>query len=402
MHRVILHSDLNNFFASVELLDRPDLRDKPVAVCGDAKMRHGIILAKNDVAKKFGVQTAETIWQAQRKCPNLILLSGQYDKYSYWSKRVNALYYEYTNLVEPFGVDESWMDITGSLALFQKDGLQIAQEIRQRIKMEFGLTVSIGVSFNKVFAKLGSDLKKPDAVSVISPENFKQVVWPLPADTLLFVGKATAARLKKFGIYTIGDVAQLDEGAAAQLLGKQGPMLCRHANGKDDACVAPAGYRPPPKSVGNGKTFSRDLVGEQEMKSAIFMLSDRVAARLRRHHMKCNGVQLSIRTPQFHDESHRIKCMVPTDLGREIAEMACVAMRQCWNFSHPVRAITVTAISLVHADDAGAQMNLFCAQEEKTREKFEKLELTVDEIRNRFGRGAITLASTAEEMFHRQ
>ena len=259
MDRVILHCDLNSFYASVELLEHPDLRSLPVAVCGDPESRHGIILAKNEPAKKFGVKTAETIWQARRKCPNLVLLSAHHQKYRRYSRLVNAIYDRYTDLVEPFSIDESWLDVTGTLHLFGGDGRALADEIRRTVREELNLTVSVGVSFNKVFAKMGSDYQKPDATTVISRDNYRDLIWPLPVTELLFVGRAAARTLSSYGIETIGDLAAFDKEALMHMLGRQGAVLHDYATGAEHAPVVPARDMPGPKSVGNGLTFRRNL-----------------------------------------------------------------------------------------------------------------------------------------------
>lgn len=247
--RVILHCDLNCFFASVELLDKPALWEVPVAVCGDPASRHGIILAKNEPAKKRGVQTAETVWQAKKKCPVLVLLPPHHELYKEYSKKVNAIYERFTDLVEPFGIDESWLDVTGSLHLFGGDAKALADRIRETVKAETGLTVSVGVSFNKVFAKLGSDLKKPDATTVIDRDHWRDIVWPLPLGDMLFAGKAAQRTLGQYGIETIGQLAAQPEALPEQLLGKMGHQLWRYANGLDDSAVRPSHQREPVKSV---------------------------------------------------------------------------------------------------------------------------------------------------------
>ena len=394
MERVVFHCDLNSFYASVELLEYPQLRHLPVAVCGDPESRHGIILAKNEPAKCMGVKTAETIWQARQKCPELYLLGAHHGKYHHYSNLVNRIYQEYTDLVEPFGIDESWLDVTGSLHLFGGDAVALADEIRGRIRGELGLTVSVGVSFNKVFAKLGSDYKKPDATTVISRENFKSLVWPLPVTDLLYVGRAATKSFQRFGIRTIGDLARFDRDALFALLGRQGSQLHDYANGLEHSPVARAGYTPPPKSVGNGLTFPRNLEGWEEIRAGISMLSDQVAARLRACRHKCTGVSLAIRDPGFRDISRQRRLDAPTDLGREITQAAMALARECWNWKSPVRALTVTAISLVACEEAGVQDDLLSSstQREK-REKLEKLELCVDQIRAKYGRGAIASAS---------
>ena len=397
MDRVIFHCDLNSFYASVELLSHPELRHLPVAVCGDPDRRHGIILAKNEPAKKFGVKTAETIWQARKKCPDLVLLPAHHGKYREFSKKVNGLYQNYTDLVEPFGIDESWLDVTGTLHLFGGDPKALADRLRGEVLRRFGLTISVGVSFNKVFAKLGSDYKKPDATTVISRENFKAMVWPLPVTDLLYVGRAAARAFEKFGIRTIGDLAAFDRESLYTLLGKNGAQLHDFANGLDASPVAPADQYTPPKSVGNGYTFPRNLQGEEEIRAGITQLSDQVAARLRKRGMKCQGVSLAIRDPYFRDLSRQKRLEVPTDLGRELSQAAMELARGCWNMENPVRALTVTAIYLIPAGEAGAQLDLFAGEGEEKRRRLEKLEGTMDAIRARYGPGAIAHASAPRD-----
>ena len=350
MDRVIFHCDLNSFYASVELLDHPELRHLPVAVCGAPASRHGIILAKNEPAKAFGIKTAETIWQARKKCPRLVLLPAHHDKYREFSRQVNQLYQEYTDLVEPFGIDESWLDVTGSLHLFGGDPLALAHQLRRRVRGELGLTISVGVSFNKVFAKLGSDYKKPDAVTLISPDNFRALVWPLPVTDLLYVGRAAADTLKRFGVRTIG---------------------------------------------GNGLTFPRSLSGREEICSGIAMLSDRVAVRLRRAGMKAAGVSLAIRDPDFRDISRQRRLEPPTCLARELSQAAVSLAEGCWNMDSPVRALTVTALYLISEDQAGVQLDLLGQADAPRRDRLERLDRTLDQIRAKYGRNAISPASSA-------
>ncbi len=393
MERVIFHCDLNSFFASVELLDHPELRHLPVAVCGDPASRHGIILAKNEPAKACGVQTAETIWQARNKCPDLVLLPSHHSRYREISRQVNDLYREYTDLVEPFGIDESWLDVTGSLPLFHTDGKALADQIRSRLRREFGLTISVGVSFNKIFAKLGSDYKKPDATTLITPDNFRSLVWPLPVTDLLYVGRAANRVFAQYGIRTIGDLAAFDRESLYTLLGKTGPQLHDYACGLDRSPVSPEAASAPPKSVGNGLTFARNLVGREEIRSGILHLAGEVAFRLRRHHMKCQGVSLTIRSPDFRDTGRQQQLDTPTNVSREIAAAAMALAEQFWNMSAPVRALTVTAIYLIDEDEAGVQLDLLAGEEEAKRERLEKLESTLDAIRIRYGKDAIAPAS---------
>ena len=397
MDRIILHCDLNSFYASVELRSRPDLRDVPTAVCGDPTSRHGIILAKNEPAKKYGVQTAETIWQARRKCPGLVLLPPHHALYRQVSKQVNAIYEQYTDLVEPFGIDESWLDVTGTLHLFGGDPRALADRLREEMRRRFGLTISVGVSFNKVFAKLGSDYKKPDATTVIHRDNFREIVWPLPVGDLLYVGRAAAETLRQLGIGTIGQLAAFDRERLFQALGKMGAQLHDYACGLDRSPVAPAGQHEPPKSVGNGYTFPQNLQGRDQLRAGIAQLSDQVAGRLRKCGMKCKGVSLSIRDPAFRDIGRQLRLDPPTDLAREIAGAAMSLAEGCWNMDQPVRALTVTAIYLIPADEAGAQLDLFDRDGSAKRERLERLEGTLDQIRARYGAGAISPASTPRD-----
>ena len=397
MERTILHCDLNGFYASVELRDKPELWDKPVAVCGDPESRHGIILAKNEVAKKFQVKTAETIWQARRKCPDLILLPAHHDQYRLWSQRVNAIYERYTDLVEPFGIDESWLDITGSMHLFGGDGRTIADQIRGVVKAETGLTISVGVSFNKVFAKLGSDMKKPDATTVLTRSDVPEKVWPLPVTDLLFVGRASAKVLRQYGVHTIGDLAAFGRERLEQLLGKQGGQLYEYASGLEHSPVTRAGETPPPKSVGNGITFRRNLIGWKDIHTGVALLSDSVAARLRKHAMKCTTVQVTIRDPNFKDICRQARLAAPSCTAQDIGRAALGLIRCSWNGSAPIRALTITGQNLLPEGEAVEQLDLFTAGATPRREKREQLERAMDGIRNKYGRTAIRSAITMDE-----
>lgn len=395
MERVIFHCDLNSFFASVELLDHPELRHLPVAVCGDPEGRHGIILAKNEIAKQFGVCTAETIWQAKRKCPQLVLLPSHHDRYRDYSRRVNAIYEEFTDRVEPFGIDESWLDVTGTLHLFGGDARGLADRIRERVRSELGLTLSVGVSFNKVFAKLGSDYKKPDATTVIGRADVEGMVFPLPVTDLLFVGRAAAQELARYGVHTIGQLAAFDREALGQMLGQHGLQLHDYANGRDDSPVRPAGEYVPPKSVGNGFTFPADLVGREQVRSGVAMLADSVAARLRHHGLKCTTVQVSLRSPDFRDISRRRSLSRPSFVTRELVDCAMDIIGDNWRWESPLRAITITALGLVVAGEEGGQMNLFCDEGQSDRR--ERLGYALDGLRDKFGDHVIGPASAMGE-----
>ena len=396
MDRVILHCDMNSFYASVELLDHPELKERPVAVCGDPESRHGVILAKNEGAKAFGVRTAETVWQARRKCPDLVLLPSHREKYLHYSKEINTIYERYTDLVEPFSIDESWLDLTGSLHLFGGDAQKVADEIRTRVREETGLTLSAGVSFNKVFAKMGSDYRKPDATTVISRENFREIVWPLPVTALLFVGRAAARTLEAHGIHTIGDLAAVDRAVLVRLLGKAGGTLRSYADGSEHSSVVPLRDQPPPKSVGNGCTFPQNLVGWEELRSGAAVLADSVAGRLRQAGMKCTTVQVTIRDPQFRDICRQRRLEAPTFVTRDILEAAFAILRTVWNSNAPVRALTITAQNLIPEGEAAEQLDLFAAGAVRRRDKLEQLERAVDGVRKKYGHDALSLASMAQ------
>ena len=397
MDRVIYHCDCNSFYCSVELLSHPELRAVPTAVCGDPSSRHGIILAKNEPAKKSGVRTAETIWQARQKCPGLVLLPAHHGLYREYSKRVNAIYDRFTDLIEPFGIDESWLDVTGSLHLFGGDPRALADRIRAAVREELGLTISVGVSFNKVFAKLGSDYQKPDATTVITVDNFRQMVWPLPVTDLLYVGRAAARVLGQYGVTTIGELANFDRFALVELLGKQGGQLWEYANGLENSPVARAGTYTPPKSVGNGETFSRNLTRRDEVSRGVAMLADEVASRLRKHGMKAATLQVTVRDPNFKDTCRQRPLNVPTNTARELTGAAMDILGRSWKTGTPIRAITLTASGLVPEEETAEQTDLFQSAAPKKRAKVERLERAMDAIRAKYGRGAVTVASLVPE-----
>lgn len=400
--RVIFHCDLNCFFASVELLDKPALWDVPVAVCGDPKSRHGIILAKNEPAKKRGVQTAETVWQAKKKCPVLVLLPPHHELYEVYSRRVNEIYGRFTDLVEPFGIDESWLDVTGSLHLFGGDARALADRIRATVKAETGLTVSVGVSFNKVFAKLGSDLKKPDATTVIPPEGWRDIVWPLPVGDMLFAGRSTQRVLGQYGIETIGQLAACPEEMAEQLLGKMGGQLWRYANGLDNSPVRPGHQHEPVKSVGNGTTFPADLVRWEQIRQGLAPLCDSVATRLRRQRLYAGGVSVTLKGADFKTVSRQTRLDEPTHLMRDIWETAQELARQIWRAPTPIRAMTVTALYVTEDGQAYRQMDLLGQASAKRSERQEKLESAVDAIREKYGSGAIRFGQTQRHTEHEE
>ena len=394
--RVILHCDLNCFFASVELLRYPALRDVPVAVCGDPESRHGIVLAKNEAAKQLGVKTAETIWQARQKAPHLITLPPHHGLYREYSRKVNAIYGQYTDLVEPFGIDESWLDITGSMHLFGGDGKAIADQLRERLREELGLTISVGVSFNKIFAKLGSDYKKPDATTVIDRGNWQDIVWPLPVGDLLGVGRSTQKLLRQYGVETIGQLAAFPRQTLETLLGKHGTQLHYYANGLENSPVRPQHEAEPVKSVGNGTTFPRNLTRWEEVRSGLAVLSDSVAGRLRRQGLYCGGVALTIRNAQFRQFSRQVRLDAPTHLQKDIYQTALALARQSWHAPDPIRALTVTALYLTDSADSFQQLDLLDGAAAQREEKQERLEQAMDAIRGKYGKGAISFGNAGK------
>ena len=390
MDKVILHGDLNGFFASVECLLYPEYANVPMAVAGNPENRHGIILAKNEPAKKYNIQTAETIWKAKQKCPQLLLVSPHRSEYTKYSKIVNDIYNEFTDLIEPFGIDESFLDVTGVTHLFG-DGKEIADKLRETVKNRTGLTISVGVSFNKVFAKLGSDYKKPDATTVISRENYKDIVWNLPVTALLYVGKSIYSELLKMNIKTIGQLAMLDKNILLHRFGKTGEMLWEYANGLDDSPVRPFEEISAPKSIGNGMTFKRDLKSRDDIKLAALSLSEEVAFRLRKHGYKCNTVQINIKYFDFKSVSRQKGVQKPTFLEHDIYDSAMELVDSLGQNIKPIRTLTVTAANLIPADEAVEQLTLLDFSEDNSikHEKLEKLEDALYNIRSKYGRDAV-------------
>ncbi|MBE6580199.1 MAG: DNA polymerase IV [Ruminococcaceae bacterium] len=388
--RTILHCDCNGFFASVEMLSKPHLAKVPMAVAGDPESRHGIILAKNELAKAYGVKTAETIWQAKKKCPDLVLVSPHHDRYHEISKRVNAIYLDYTDLVDPFGIDESFLDVTGSMHLFPMSPRELADVIRARVRSEIGITISVGVSFCRVFAKLGSDYKKPDATTVIDRDNYRDIVYPLPVSELLFVGRRTAEQLRALGILTIGDLAKADPALLMARLGEAGGMLWRYANGQDNEPVQSYFQRKQPKSVGNGMTFRRNIVGEAEIRAGVAALCDSVAARLRHENCKCTVVQVQVKSPDFKVVQKQCTLRRATWLQRDLLENAMALIKAANGYGNMIRALTVTAAGLVGPEGTEEQLDMFSVADGKV-EKQEGVEDTMHAIRARFGKKSIRL-----------
>lgn len=388
MERVILHCDMNNFYASVECMLNPALQDYPVAVCGDSDLRQGIVLAKNYLAKAYGVQTGEPVFAAKRKCKNLVTVPPHFEEYERISERAYAIYYDYTDLVEPMGLDECWLDVTGSLKLFG-DGETIAHIIRERIKSELGVTISVGVSFNKVFSKLGSDMKKPDAVTVIDSATFKDKIWHLPATDMIGVGRSSGEALAKMGVCTIGDLANMPAGYLKYKFGKAGLSMHRNANGLDTDAVIPRDDIPD-KSVGHGVTAVRDLESDGEVYSMILELSEDIGHRLYVSDKAACGVVISIKNTRFITVSRQTNLPVATQSPSEIARVAYELFLKNYTWDENVRALTVRATNLISYDEP-IQLDIFsCAD---SLHKIEKRDRAVENIRNEFGRKSLFLAS---------
>ena len=387
--RVILHIDMNNFYASVESMLTPELKSYPIAVCGDVEERHGIVLAKNYKAKTFGVATGEAIWQAKQKCPNLVIVPPHYDEYMKYSKKARAIYERYTDEVEPFGIDECWIDVSGSTRIFGS-GEKIAYEIKETIKAELGLTVSIGVSFNKIFAKLGSDMRKPDAVTVITRDSFKEQIWELPASDLLGIGRATTKKLDSYGIRTIGQVATYPMDFFQRKFGKCGVDIWCFANGLDKSKVTVRNIEALDKSCGHGITALQDLETSVEVWKFILELSQDIGHRLITFNKKATGVAISVRDNELFTKQWQTKIPLSTQSPSVIAREAFSLFEKNYSWQHPIRSITVRAINLVSLD-YDEQINLFYDAEKNSR--IEALDKAVENIRSRFGYDAIKNAT---------
>ncbi len=387
MDRIILHSDLNNFFASVEAAKNPLLRGKAFAVAGDPEKRHGIILAKSQPAKELGISTGEVIWQAKLKCPDLLLVKPDMVSYHRYSKRVHEIYRRFTDSIEPFGIDEAWLDVTGSTRLFGS-GEEIARKIRCAVKEELGLTVSIGVSFNKIFAKLGSDLKKPDATTVISRDNFKAVVHPLPITALLFVGRSTREKLERYGIKKIGHLANADPDFLKNLLGKNGVLLYHYANGSDIGSTL-LSQTPPAKSIGNSVTTAYDLTTKQEIRIQLMMLAEHIAARLREQEVAGTLIHISIRDRNLRTITRQKHLEFPTNHAPAIADVAFSLFQQHYDLSTPVRSIGI-GVGNLSSDTGNLQLSLWDPEHKRINEQ--NLDHAVDHLRNRYGFNCVVRA----------
>ena len=398
MFRTILHIDMNNFYASVECLYNPQLRGRPMAVAGDPAARHGIVLAKNYPAKACGVQTGDPLWIAKQKCPNIVFTPPHYDRYMRFSQIAQEIYSEYTDQVESYGLDECWLDVTGSIGLFG-DGKTIADELRRRIRQELGVTASVGVSYNKIFAKLGSDMKKPDATTVITSDRFKEIVWPMPVNDLLYVGQATYQKLKRYYIKTIGDLAAADQRFLQHLLGKHGLMLWHFANGLDTSPVSNIGAKSMIQSIGNSTTAPRDLITDEDIKITLYVLCESVSARMRELGCRCTVVEVGVRDAQLRSFTRQQKLTAPSCSSEELARTAFSLFRESYRWQCPVRSVGVRGAGLVPMDQC---VQLSLSPEDQRREKWERIDAAVDRLRSRYGYHCVRRAAvTADPLLGR-
>ena len=381
--RIILHSDCNCFYAAVEMLHNPALRDVPMAVGGDAAARHGIVLTANYIAKRRGVKTGMALWEAKQACPGVVFVKPDYDEYIRFSGKARSIYRDYTDLVEPYGLDESWLDITHSAKMLGvSDGYPIAREISDRIKRELGITVSVGISWNKIFAKFGSDYKKPDAITAITRDNYRDILWSAPVSDLLYVGRHTCRKLREFGILTIGDLAAADPSFLHDIFGKVGYVLSAFARGEDNTPVSGAGDDIPVKSIGNSTTTPRDLVNDEDVRLVLYLLSESVAARLREHHFRGNIIGISIRDNGLYSFTRQHKIQIPTNISEEIAGCAYSLFLQNYEWHAPIRSVGVRVSGLL-PETVSHQTSLFISEE--MRDKYLKADIAISDIRRRFG-----------------
>lgn len=382
--RTILHVDANNFFASVECIGKDEWKKLPVAVTGNPNKRNGIILAKNEVAKKLGIKTGEAIWQAKQKAPNLITLPPHYDKYEKISKRLHEIYLDYTDLVEPLGLDECFMDVTESLNYLLKDGKEIADEIRQRVKEEISITVSAGVSFSKIYAKLGSDLKKPDATTIISRDNFKEIAFPLPLNSIIGIGSRLENKFTKMNVLTIGDFVKLDDDILKIIIGKNGIELKNKLLGVLVEPVANYFHLAPPKSIGNGTTTIIDIQKRNEVKKVVAYLCEKVSIRLKNGNYQAKNIAVTIKTAEFEKFRHSKK-IEPVQSFQKVFESAMELIDSFWQYDKKIRAIRVRVYSLSKIDEY-MQLSLF--QDDKV-----KILESVEYINKKYGKNKIHIAS---------
>ena len=390
--KLFVHVDMNNFYASVECQMNPSLADKPVAVAGSPEKRHGVVLAKNEIAKKFGVKTGDTVLEASAKAPGIVFVPPHFDMYDKISKRMFGICNRYSCFVEPFGPDECWLDCTETVHLFGS-GKDIADGLRASIKEELGITASAGVSFTKMFAKLGSDMKKPDATTVITRENFKEKVWPLNVSELCGIGSRSADKLKKINVRTIGELAATDERVLKKLLGKPGVDLRRTARGESEGEVREAVTSREVKSVSHGLTALRDLVTRDDAVTLINYLSELVAARLKKRGLKASGAYLGLRYTDLTRNGKQLALPAPVRSSSDIAEAAAKLFDEIWTGA-PLRSIDVGTFAL---SDAASPVQLSMFGGNSRSENLEKLDEVIANLRLRYGKNAVLRASQMDE-----
>ena len=391
--KTILHSDVNNFFASVECAIRPELKDKPVAVTGNPEKRTGIILAKNEVAKSFGVKTGMSIFEAKQLCPTLVCLPPHYSLYEEISQRLHEIYLDYTDLVEPLGLDECWLDVTSSMKILKKTGVEIANELRERVKREFGFTVSVGVSFNKIYAKLGSDLKKPDAVTEIKKQDFKTLVFPLPLSSIVGIGRRLEKKFMMMNVQTIGDFCALSDGYIKTLLGVTGIKLKQNLMGSEEESVKNYFDAVVPKSIGNGTTTIRDISKRDEIEKVVVFLAEKVSHRLIKTGFQARTIGISLKDNEFkkYGKSKTIHpCFAADVLIKELMSL----LDSFYDYSHQIRAIRVRCSNLEKIDEH-RQMSFFDQKQESATAAIEK-------INEKYGKDAIYRASESAKFINRK
>lgn len=392
MDRAILHVDCNSFYISVESIERPELKKVPAVVGGREESRHGIVLTKNELAKRYGISTGESLWEARQKCPSLTVIPPDYEKYVDYSSRVRTICQQYSDRVEAFGLDECWLDCSGSAQLFG-DGPAIARTIGHRVREELGITVSVGVSWNKIYAKLGSDYQKPDAVTVFDRQNYRSIIWPMPARSLLYVGPATERKLKKIGIYTIGQIAEAEPFLLRQQLGKWGEILSLYARGEDTSPVCTIGTQRLIKSIGNSTTTPRDLVCDQDVRTILYILAEAVCARLRKQGLTGGLVSLYIRDKSLESMVRQKKLARQTNINDEVFAAAMSLFMANYHWEQPIRSLGIQ-VSDLWAGDACLQLDLFTNEPE--REKRRRLDAAVDALRQRYGNNIVRRAEMLE------
>ena len=389
--RTILHCDVNNFFASCECATRPELAGLPVAVAGNPKKRTGIILAKNEIAKKYGVKTGMAIWEAKNLCADLVTLLPHYDLYEEICEKLHELYLEYTDFVEPLGLDECWLDVTNSLSYLGKSGEEIANELRERVKKEFNFTISVGVSFSKIFAKLGSDMKKPDATTIIPRSRFEQMTYNLPLNSIVGIGRRHERRFTKMNVNSIGEFVQLPDNYLQKVMGITGVRLKHSLLGDREEEVLNYYKLPAPKSIGNGTTTIQDITSRDDIKATICFLCEKVSARLYNHGFLASTLGVSVKTNEF-ERAHKTTKITPTQDASQLCKLATELLDKFWKYDKPVRAIRVRTSGF--SDDKARQLSMFDEKKESTN-----LTSSIDKINSKYGH--IGFASDKREFINK-